>query len=708
MQDWPTGFDDSGGFWRWNLPPAAQLSYLRVQRPEPDSMSFATVLETTRQSTIEAARKQPEFAVFASISVFAGDTSACFEIKPDGGVVMGDAAFARADIDKFHLWRALEQAWLLRAGCNPGRAALAAARAAAVFCAGEALPAADLPGWAGIMGAELAPGIAALARVAAALDVAADPADFAQIQKLWSMLGTAGALMETGGDIRLALDPRSALNGYGSSHRPRPWAVTFASSTASSSSERGYAAADAARLRATAALLTAGARPAVAALLAEIRAALANTYGLAPGGAVVLAASGTDTELLALAVTHLARPALPILNVLIAPEETGSGVPMAARGLHFAVDTALGHDVARAAPIAGFRPDTELANVPLRDAAGAVRPAAVVAAEVEAVVTAGVASGRRVILHVLDLSKTGLLAPDFATIRRLRAAHGHKFDIVVDACQARLSPASLQRYLALDATVLITGSKFFTGPPFAGAALIPPAVAARLRESALPAGLDAYFGRDEFPADCPAAAALPPVGNYGLALRWHAALAEMAAFFRIPPAERAAILTGFSAVVGDEIAKNPALTPLPAPPIRRAETDEAWERCQTIFGFALAAPGQDRDLTPEEARAVYRWLNADLSGALPGLPPAGRAVAARICHIGQPVKLSRPGGGAAGILRVSAGARLISGEPSHRDFPSAARIAREFADLRVVFAKIRLILENFAALQAADPQPRYR
>jgi hypothetical protein len=396
-----------------------------------------------------------------------------------------------------------------------------------------------------------------------------------------------------------------------------------------------------------------------------------------------------------------------MLNILVAPEETGSGVPMAARGLHFAVDTALGHDVARAAPVAGFRADTELAMVALRDSGGAIRRADAVEAEIAAAVAGGIAAGRRVILHVLDLSKTGLLAPGLAFLHRLRADHGAAFDLVVDACQARLSPASVGQYLALDAVVLVTGSKFFTGPPFAGAALVAPAIAARLAEHRLPAGLDAYFGRDDFPPDCPAAANLPPVGNYGLALRWHAALAEMAAFFAVPPASRADILAGFGNVVAEQIAANPALRLLDATPIARGAADEDWERCRTIFTFALAAPKEPgRELTPEEARAVYHWLNADLS-ALPGLSAAAQKIAGRICHIGQPVKL--PGGsGFIGVLRVSAGARLVSGEPSHQALDPRTRIEREFDDLRAVFAKLRLILAHDAALRKVNPLPRYR
>jgi hypothetical protein len=655
---------------------------------------------------------QPEFAAFEGIPVEVAEIPVPFEVTSQAGVRLGSGAFVTPALLGFHLRHALELAWLLGKYCPAGRAALAAARVAALFAAGETYSARDqarLPGWTATMRAEAAPNPASLTKAAGMLGVTADPADIAHIRSIWTAIGTAEAIMETGGDIRLARDPVSALNGYGSSHRPRPWAVTFASSTASSSSERGYMAADLARLRATAAMLTGPARAPVQALAAEIRAALARIYGLAEGSAVVLAASGTDTELLALAVTHLARPETPILNILVAPEETGSGVPMAARGLHFAVDTALGHDVSRAAPILGFRADTQLAQIPLREMNGTVRPPAAVEAEIAATVAEGVAAGRRVILHVLDLSKTGLRAPRLDLLRQLRAAQGAAFDIVVDACQARLSPASVALYLALDAVVLITGSKFFTGPPFAGAALIPPGIARRFDEAALPAGLDAYFGRDEFPHPCPAAEALPPVGNYGLALRWHAALAEMTALFAVPPGERLDILNGFATVVAEEIRLNPALTLLPAPAIARAASDEEWERCPSIFSFALAAPDDPgRYLAPDAARCVYHWLNTDLSAALPGLAPVDRDVAARICHIGQPVPLPRPDGGFIGVLRVSAGARLVSGEPSHRRFSTAARLAREFDDLRLVFRKIGLILRHFAALQSAGPRPRYR
>jgi hypothetical protein len=189
----------------------------------------------------------------------------------------------------------------------------------------------------------------------------------------------------------------------------------------------------------------------------------------------------------------------------------------------------------------------------------------------------------------------------------------------------------------------------------------------------------------------------------------------MRAFALVTPARRSEILRGFAGVVRNAIAGNPALRLLDAPDIARAETDEPWERLPSIFSFSLRAPHDPaRCLTPIEARAVYLWLNADLSGILPG-----NAAAARICHIGQPVRLPQPSAaqrgsaqrgteGFMGVLRVSAGARLISGEPSHKGLPHPLRIQREFADLQMVFEKIGLILRHWQILHMADPQPRYR
>ena len=602
---------------------------------------------------------------------------------------------------------------LVRAGVPVPLAGLAAARVAAQFAEAEHLSLPEGLGWAATMAADLPPGAARLADVsrrlteyvAGAVAAVADEAAIARLRALWPLIGIAESIMETGGDIRLMRDPQSNLNGYGCSHRPRPWAVTFASSTASSVSERGYEAADRLRLKITAAMLLDGTRRPIERHAIAVRRTIGRDFGLPRGGTVVLAASGTDSELLALALSHLPDAARPITTILLAPEETGSGVPMAAVGRHFAIDTANGHDVSRAAPIEGFRPDTELVSIPLRDERGAPRHHDAVEAEIVAAVEAAVASGRRVILHALDLSKTGLLAPSMALLQRLRTRFGDMLDIVVDACQLRIAPARIRAYLDLDAVVQVTGSKFLTGPPFAGAALIPPAIARRLRRGRLPAGLEAYFSRGEWPPAAKAAVALPEGANYGLLLRWRAALAEFRALAAVTDARKAEVILRFRKAVEAAVARHGVfvLQDVPDP----AREGEGWDTLRSVFAFAVRAPGAaDRLLDPAAARRLYHWLNADCAALFD--TAAERSVAARICHIGQPVALPDGAGGQVGWLRVSAGARLISGEPSHRGLATERRLGREMADLALVFDKIALLRAQWERVAEADPRPRYR
>jgi hypothetical protein len=48
--------------------------------------------------------------------------------------------------------------------------------------------------------------------------------------------------------------------------------------------------------------------------------------------------------------------------------------------------------------------------------------------------------------------------------------------IIVDGSQLRLDPKDIQNYLNKGYIVTITGSKYFTGPPYAGALLLPKGV----------------------------------------------------------------------------------------------------------------------------------------------------------------------------------------------------------------------------------------
>ncbi len=712
---------------------------------------FAEKLNTQLMTALD----RPDLRVVAEGRRIAFDASldTAFRADPGGEVVLGAACLGPARVCAFHIRHALELSMLLDVAARsasdplllcdlPILAGLGAARTAALFWqldgpSGEAATRIEPVSWLAAMAAGQVPDATVLHRVwaqvrnlqgpsyrllrAACLGVddgAVPPAMVRRLAAIWHLLGPAEALMAQGGDQRLAVNPATGLNHYGCSHRPRPWAITFASSTASSLSERGFGGAEVARLRLAAAAFNGHAGAALATEAQAVREGIGSHYGLqedprTAGSEVVLAASGTDCELLALA---MAGAGAAVSNILVAPEETGTGVPLAAAGRHFADDTSGRQRVRKSDPIAGFGNGTKVLPVAIRDDSGRMRDPAAIAGECLRLAQAEHAAGRHVLLHLLDLSKTGLLAPSPAAIDALQASldaprPSGRFDVVVDACQARVDPGHIRDYLARGWMVMITGSKFFTGPPFCGALLLPHNVAHRLLAEALPAGLAAYSSRADWPPRVPAGRHLPDTVNHGLVLRWQAALAEMRAFQAVPRDELLQRLERFLTETRLAIAAHPDLVSVDVPAPQR-DGGASWDRLQTILSFMVLEPGGKgrRPLRLDHARRLYRWLNADVSQALPEqAAPEERVLARRLCHVGQPVPVAHTalGGAQAGALRISAGARVVSGEPSHDGLGSDGRIAREIADMRRVLDKITLLLRYWPAIALADPEPSY-
>ncbi len=215
-------------------------------------------------------------------------------------------------------------------------------------------------------------------------------------------------LLSSGGDERIWPDPLTGRSRQGTTIAPAPDEAWFSSSTASTITELGYRAA----LADLQALLRRGVRTSVQVQdwLCDLRAELLALYGRA-GAEAVLAASGTDAELIALAIAErlLARP---ITNIVVAPSETGSGVPKAAAGLHFLATSCLGGPVTIGQRLNGWGgADIDVECVEIRTPDGEPRDPGAVDLDVACHAERALARGRGVLLHVLDTSKTGLAGP---------------------------------------------------------------------------------------------------------------------------------------------------------------------------------------------------------------------------------------------------------------------------------------------------------
>ncbi len=342
-------------------------------------------------------------------------------------------------------------------------------------------------------------------------------------------------LLASGGDERIWPDPVTGRNRYGTTIRPAPGETWFSSSTASTITERGYRAA----LADLEALLAQGVRTSlqVQDWLCGLRAELLALYGRR-GAEAVLAASGTDAELIALAIAErmLARP---ITNIVVAPNETGSGVAKAAAGLNFLATSCLGGPVPVGQRLAGWADaDIEVACVDIRTPQGEPRDPAAVDQDVAAHAERALARGRGVLLHLLDTSKTGLAGPSRAIAAQIAASAPERVLVMVDACQLRCPADRLRADLDGGFMVLITGSKFAGGPPLSGALLLPEAIATQLRSAPLPPeGLADYSARLDWPEPLQATFArdMTTTANLGLGLRWSAALAELKRFAAVDP-----------------------------------------------------------------------------------------------------------------------------------------------------------------------------
>ncbi|MGO8916546.1 MAG: hypothetical protein ACLQJR_11635 [Stellaceae bacterium] len=521
---------------------------------------------------------------------------------------------------------------------------------------------------------------------------------FARLAELFAPLAY---LLAAGGDTRLHLDPASQLNGYGCRPFPRPEAFTFASSTATSISERAYEAAEAAREALVRAALGDGLEAAVEARVEALRGGLLDLLGLAGSGTeIVFSPSGTDSALHAVFLAR-ARLGSPIASVIAASDETGSGVAYASCGRHFSTLTAQGAAVEKGSPIAGLAEDVASLAIPLREA-GRVRPPAEIDAAVVAAVAEAVAAGSGVLLHVMDHSKLGARCPSHACLAEIRGRFGERVQLVIDACQLRLSRQRLAAHLAQGDMVMITGSKFFTGPPFSGALLVPASLSRRLGSGqGLPAGLADYTSRSDWPrAWTGLRDSLAEHANLGQLLRWTAALREMRDYFAVPEGFRRAALARFAEIVPGLIASEETLELLPDGERRGGDADEEMA-VRTIFPFLVRRAG--RALGVADCVILYRALNTDVSVLLPADASARqRRLAAQLCHIGQPVALTLPTGAAVAALRISAGARVVSESWSAAgEAASFALLEREFDQVRLLLAKLGLLLRHFDAIARA-------
>ncbi|MFZ6772051.1 hypothetical protein ACO0LB_04960 [Undibacterium sp. SXout7W] len=402
-------------------------------------------------------------------------------------------------------------------------------------------------------------------------------------------LPDTASLLIAGGDSRIIPDPVTGKSKYGCRNIPEPQVLAFGSSTASTISERGMVAATALQQRLTSELQATPSSDAEAVYrqhASRLRSEIAASCGLSASdeAEVLIAASGTDIHLILAQWLQVQR------TIMIDSCETGSGLAAALQGRHFNQESTCNGQAPAHDLVSTWQ--AELCLLPARQLNGDLADAAQTSARLRQLTDDAANAGKNVLLILTDVSKTGLIFPDISTVLALQQRWPGQVHVLVDACQFRIAPYTIRAYLAQGFMLALTGSKFMTGPTFSGALLLPQALVRRYQLQGLPEGVRAYSNAADWPESLPAAQSLMSGHNFGLLLRWEAALAELRAFQQIDEPAAIRFIRQFGDTIRRRLAEDAHFSLLPTTSLRRSalHTHTGWDEEQTIFSFVLYQP----------------------------------------------------------------------------------------------------------------------
>jgi hypothetical protein len=500
-------------------------------------------------------------------------------------------------------------------------------------------------------------------------------------------------LLLSGGDMRLQIDPNQLLNKYGCRPFPRPKAFTFASSTATSISNIAFNQSEKRRENLIAKCFEKDYKKTLNNFSDEIKADIKFLLSLPESSSLILAPSGTDISLLfaGLCQTLFDKP---IVHILVASDETGSGVPLALMGKHFSDRSSQGVSVLKGTLIETFK-ETATIDIRLRNQDGKLKSTEDLDREVTESYGKILEGGKQPVLHVMNQSKLGYSAPSERCLLNLEKKFGKNFFALIDNSQLRMNREKISDYIKRDYAMTVTGSKFFTGPPFNGALIIPENRETALRKSQLklPDGLINYVFKNDFPTDWNSVQKLKKGTNLGTLMRWYASIIEVDRYFETPVSLRNLGTEMFCKHVQMSIDRASFLEGLAEGTQAENNTDIYAEKNRTIFPFFVFSGG--KVLSHEDVGRVYKLLNQNLSDVFDSEKEDTGLLGDQACHIGQPVKAVYKDGTPTGVVRISLGSRVISESWKDQDVSLFfQKIEEQMNQVDVIIRKIKLILEH--------------
>ncbi|MDQ6974095.1 MAG: hypothetical protein Q9M10_04370 [Mariprofundaceae bacterium] len=371
------------------------------------------------------------------------------------------------------------------------------------------------------------------------------------------------SLLIQGDDHRLKLDAHGR-NSYGCQPKPKANLLSLGSSTASNISPQQWVYAQ--RLHASMqkdvqeTCLEKVKQTHTQYILGKLR----KTCQLPEQTDIQLVDSGTHAHHLAMQYFCRKKPHVAWHIIMVDALETGRGVPNAL-----------------------CLPDYNITckTIAIRHTSGEPRSPDDIEQDFEQATQIAIQKGLEVVLLMVDVSKTGYIAPSLHTMLKLRHKQPQSIHLLLDACQFRFSIETLNNYLHHDMVVIITGSKFLAAPSFCAAVLIPHQTQQRQEPQPL-----------------------------GVLLRWHLALHHLQALNRLQSDACATWMQTLVFQIQTRLQHDKHLTYLSTPPIQRPEQTHIskqahWQHLPTIFPFLITI--DKKNISHKQALRIFQSLQWD-------------------------------------------------------------------------------------------------
>ena len=305
---------------------------------------------------------------------------------------------------------------------------------------------------------------------------------------------------------------------------------------------------------------------------------------------VFYAPSGSDLCYYQLLFAKLINPDLDIYSLITCPEELGSGSNSAIEGRYFFKTNQFGGDVNLGGAISNEF-NIECARFAARDSDGEIVNHS---RKIQDVIHSKYKT-HSVNANMVIGSKSGIEN----SINIVSQTADNVF-WTVDLCQFRASRALINGLLGMNCAIMLTGSKFYESPPFCAALLVPKTLTERFSnfDTDLIESFAGIFSRYDIPEEfAELRQHLPDYRNYGLLLRWEAALVAMLKLAELDQYDINSRIDEWHIAVVDRLTQKICFDLMPG----QEETNK------TIVSFRVKS-SPDTYLCHEELLTLYRTI----------------------------------------------------------------------------------------------------